>query len=229
MRKFVRLHIIAEGQTEERFVKNTLADHLGLFQISTDVRTVMTSRDKRRGTVYRGGLISYQKARKDIQIWLKEDGHSEARFTTMFDFYALPPDFPGYKEAKKTVDPYLKVEMLEQSFQEDIHDPRFVPYIQLHEFEALVLADPGKLENEYFEHDEAIRVLQDALKQAGGNPELINDHPETSPSKRILQCIPEYDKVSVGADLAGINGLGFLKENCCHFGSWVNSLERLSS
>lgn len=228
MRKFVRLHIIAEGQTEERFVKNTLADHLGLFQISTDVRAVMTSRDKRRGRVYRGGLISYLKARGDIQSWMKEDRQPEARFTTMFDFYALPSDFPGYERIKGISDSYQKIELLERALKEDINDYRFVPYIQLHEFEALVLADPAKLENEYFEHETAIKTLQDALKQAGGNPELINDHPETSPSKRILQCIPEYDKVSVGADLAGINGLGFLKENCCHFGSWVASLERLS-
>ena len=229
MSRFIRLHIIAEGQTEERFVRHTLAEHLGYFQISTDVRAVMTSRDKRRGTVHRGGLISYQKARKDIQIWLKEDRHPEARFTTMFDFYALPSDFPGYKEAEKTADPYQKIELLEESFQEDIHDPRFMPYIQLHEFEALVLADPGKLGNEYFEHDEAIRTLQDILQKSDGNPELINDQPETAPSKRILRCIPEYDKVSIGADLAGENGIDFLKRQCPHFRSWVQSLEQLSS
>jgi predicted ATPase len=35
VRQLIRLHIIAEGQTEERFVKDTLSEYLGQFQIST--------------------------------------------------------------------------------------------------------------------------------------------------------------------------------------------------
>lgn len=44
----IRLHVVAEGQTEEAFVNSVLADHLGAFDVSTDVRCVETSRDKRR-------------------------------------------------------------------------------------------------------------------------------------------------------------------------------------
>jgi len=164
--RFIRLHVIAEGQTEERFVHNTLADHLGKFQIATDARRVATSRDKRHAKFYRGGLVSYLKARQDIQSWLKEDRQPESRFTTMFDFYALPSDFPEYEGAKKLADPYRKIELLEQAFQEDINDPRFMPYIQLHEFEALVLAAPANLGYEYFDHDEVISILEKALEQA---------------------------------------------------------------
>ena len=40
-----RLHITAEGQTEEYFVKNTLTYYLGDYNISTDVRCVLTSKD----------------------------------------------------------------------------------------------------------------------------------------------------------------------------------------
>lgn len=54
MRKFTRLNITAEGQTEERFVKDTLSFHLGKYNISTDVRCVLTSKDKKK--CYRGGL-----------------------------------------------------------------------------------------------------------------------------------------------------------------------------
>ncbi|MGB0840535.1 MAG: hypothetical protein ACPGXL_10355 [Chitinophagales bacterium] len=50
--KFIRLNITAEGQTEEQFVKNILATHLGQFNITTDVRSVLTSKDKRKS--YRG-------------------------------------------------------------------------------------------------------------------------------------------------------------------------------
>ncbi len=51
----IRLHIIVEGQTEEAFVKRVLRDHLGMFNIVTDVRCVETSRNSRR--IYRGGVI----------------------------------------------------------------------------------------------------------------------------------------------------------------------------
>lgn len=106
MSSFIRLNITAEGQTEERFVKQTLSGYLGQFNISTDVRNVLTSKDKNK--CYRGGLISYVKAKKDILTWLKEDNNSEARFTTMFDLYALPEDFPKYNESKKITDAYKK-------------------------------------------------------------------------------------------------------------------------
>jgi len=71
MSDFKRLNITAEGQTEEKFVKQTLSEYLGQFNISTDVRSVLTKKDKTKA--YRGGLISYEKAKNDIISWLKED------------------------------------------------------------------------------------------------------------------------------------------------------------
>jgi len=224
--KFIRLNITAEGQTEERFVKDTLAKHLGIFNISTDVRRVLTSKDKRKS--YRGGLINYHKAKKDIQTWLKEDNHSESRFTTMFDLYALPKDFPYFKESRKIISPYEKVKFLEEAMMNDIDDYRFIPYIQLHEFEALILSNPRNLELEYLDHEDAIEELEKQLRDNNNNSELINENKETAPSKRILKLIPEYDKVSVGAAIADIEGINSLKEKCTHFKNWVKKLELLS-
>jgi len=226
VKKFIRLHILAEGQTEERFVKDTLSEHLGKYQISTDVRSVYTSKDKNK--FYRGGLVSYQKAKKDIQSWLREDSNTDARFTTMFDLYALPNDFPCYKELTSIKNPYQKVESIEYAMKEDINDLRFIPYIQLHEFETLVLANPGNLALEYFENSKGIQSLQAVLKEHKGNPELINENPDSAPSKRIIEVIPEYDKVNVGASIAGINGIEFLKQSCGHFRNWIEILEKLS-
>ena len=226
MKQFIRLHILAEGQTEERFVKDTLSEHLGKYQISTNIRSVYTSKDKNK--FYRGGLVSYQKAKKDIQSWLKEDSNADARFTTMFDLYALPKDFPLYNESKSIMNPYQKVAFLENALKEDINDLRFIPYIQLHEFETLVLANPKNLALEYFDNDKAIQTLQAVLNEHKGNAELINENPASAPSKRIIEVIPEYDKVNVGAAIAGINGIEFLKNTCKHFKSWVDTLEILS-
>ena len=108
MSKFTRLNVTAEGQTEEHFIKQTLSNHLGQFNISTDVRCVLTSKDKTK--CYRGGLINYQKAKTDILTWIKEDNNSDVRFTTMFDLYALRTDFPKFEESQKIADPYKRVE-----------------------------------------------------------------------------------------------------------------------
>jgi len=228
MSQFIRLNITAEGQTEEAFVKQTLSKYLGDFNLSTDVRCVLTSKDKRKH--YRGGLISYSKAKKDIQTWLKEDNHSETRFTTMFDLYALPSDFPGFEASKKILDPYEKVIFLESEFEKDINDFRFIPYIQLHEFEALLFSKIEELDIEYFYYENSIEKLK-TLADNIGNPELINDRPTTAPSKRIISLIPEYEynKVSVGATVAGIIGINHLKNSCRHFNDWILKLELLSN
>ena len=221
----IRLHVTAEGQTEQAFVKQVLTPSLGPFGVYADARCVLTSKDKRAAKECRGGLIRYEKAKKDIQAWLKEDAHRECRFTTMFDLYALPEDFPAFAEAKRQKDPYERIRRLEQAMGEDIGDPRFVPYIQLYEFEALILADPQQLDWEYLEHDQPIQNL---ISMVGDqNPELINDGPQTAPSKRILQEIPEYDKVSAGVSVAEKIGLATLRGKCRHFNDWLTGLEQL--
>jgi len=93
----------------------------------------MTSR-RRRGKIHRGGLVSYARAKKDVVLWMKEDRNPDAFFTTMFDLYALPSDFPAYGGARNMIDPYARVAFLEKAVSADIGDPRFLPYIQLHEF-----------------------------------------------------------------------------------------------
>ena len=221
----IRLHFTAEGQTEQAFAKTVLTPHLAHYEVYVDARCVLTSKDKRAAKEYRGGLISYQKAKADVQTWMKEDGDLDCRFTTMFDLYALPEDFPGYGEAKRELDPYERTRILENAMREDINDFRFVPYIQLHEFEALILADPAKLDWEYLEHDTPISNLISMVDS--GNPELINDGVMTAPSKRILREIPEYDKVTAGVSVVHHIGLPALRQQCRHFNDWVKNLERL--
>ena len=220
----IRLHVTAEGQTEQAFVKSVLAPHLALFNVFADSRSVLTSKDKKAFREYRGGLNSYQKARTDIVTWLKEDHQPQCRFTTMFDLYALPDDFPGWTDAVKLKDPYEKVALLEEMLGKDIEDRRFIPYIQLHEFEALILANPQHLDWEYFEHDLPINNL---LKLVGlENPELINDGHQTAPSKRILKEIPEYDKVTAGVSVVQKIGITALRLKCRHFSEWLQKLEQ---
>ena len=224
----IRLHVTSEGQTEEAFVKRILAPHLGGFDVFADARSVLTSKDRKAYKKYRGGLISYEKAKADIETWMKEDAHTQCWFTTMFDLYALPDDFPGYADAGGENDPYRKVQALEDALKEDIDDRRFIPYIQLHEFEALILADVRKLELEYLDRDQIVPIRRLVDMVGNQNPELIDDTPEGAPSKRILHELPEYDKANAGILVAEKIGLHAMKAKCSHFRAWVERLEGLA-
>lgn len=223
----IRLHITTEGQTEEGFVRQLLIPHLAQYGVYAAVRCVLTNRDKKSSREYRGGLLNYAVAKKDICNWLKEDRNAECRFTTMFDFYALPSNFPGYEAACHYSDPYVRVRKLEESLRKDIGDARFIPYIQLHEFEALILADPRKLNCEYLESDTGIANLEKLVQNI--KPELIDDGAKTAPSKRIAKEIPEYDKAFAGPRVAAKIGLIKMKERCPHFAEWLAMLENLNS
>ena len=132
---WIRLHITTEGQTEQRFVRTTLKRHLNQYHKMVNAIPVLTSRDNKNGVEYRGGFRkhnAYPTVRKDIINSIKINDKPDCRFSTMFDLYALPNDFPGWIESSKKDDPYEKVKIIEDAFFKDISDPRFIPYIQLH-------------------------------------------------------------------------------------------------
>lgn len=223
----VRLHITAEGQAEEGFVKFVITNHLGYHSVSTDVRLVFSGRRRRK--TFRGGMLaSYQRIRNDMMRWMKEDHNPDARFTTLFDLYALPHDFPGFDAAKHHTDPYLRIAELENALAVDIGDNRFVPYIQLHEFEALLLADPVHFGGQFPESGNKIDALV-SLSAGFKSRELINDGKTTAPSKRIIAVIPEYEgsKASAGPSIAKSIGLAKMRAKCPRFNEWVTKLENV--
>ena len=222
----IRLHFIVEGQTEEAFVNQILSPHLANFAVWTKARCVETLR--KRGVKHRGGIARYAQAKRDITKWIKEDQNSDARFTTMFDLYGLPKSFPGYQAAKLISDPYKRVKVLEDALGKDISNPRFIPYFQLHEFEALLLSDPQKFSPQFYDYSGGIQRLVNMVSRYD-SPERINDGNQTAPSKRIIAEIPRYEgsKVSAGPDIAREIGLPTLRLKCKHFGEWLGRLEAL--
>ena len=223
---YVRLNIIVEGQTEETFVNQTLKPHLSRFSVGVSARVVTTS--KQRGAKNRGGLSNYAKARRDITLWTKQDRNPDVRFTTMFDLYGLPTDFPGYAVALQN-DPFQRVEALEDALAKDISDDRFIPYIQLHEFEALILSDPRELDSQFDNRAKGIARLGTMVSQFP-SPEHINEGTNTAPSKRIIREVPEYEgsKVSAGPIVAAKIGLSTLRSKCAHLSGWLDKLEGLA-
>ncbi|MEE9382313.1 MAG: DUF4276 family protein [Nannocystaceae bacterium] len=219
----VYLCVLVEGRTELNFAKNVLAPYLASSRVWVHPQQVLTSRARRGRPAYRGGLSSYARTRSDLQVWMRQRASDQVRFSTIFDLYGLPKDFPGLTAAPP--EPYARVGAIEAAMAKDIDDARLIPYVQLHEFEALVLADVNRLGEEYFEHSRALQSLASDLLSL--NPELINDSPNTAPSKRILASIPEYNKSGTGVDLVKSIGVDALRKRCRHFGAWVTKLEDL--
>lgn len=224
----MRLNILCEGQTEEAFVNRVLCPHLAAVNVFAADQCIPRKKctNARR---HKGGWISYKATKDALLSWMKSD--RDACFTTMLDLYAIPEDFPEIGVARGIADPRERVRALEKAFSDDVVASgfqRFEPYLQLHEFEALIFADARQLNWEYLEHDDQIANLV-AIADDKGDPELINDHPETAPSKRIIKEIPEYAKVKSGALVAGEIGLPVLRERCRHFGEWLTLLETLAA
>lgn len=94
---------------------------------------------------------------------------------------------------------------------------------------AIHLRHVRKFDWEYLDHDAPIRRLENVVNMARDqNPELIDDKPETTPSKRKMREIPEYDKPNAGVLVAEKIGLPIMRSKCSHFRAWIELLERLS-
>ena len=225
-----RLNLVVEGQTEEGFVNSLLSPHLADRGVYARARCVATSRSRRKRIVYRGGVIDYGRLRKDIVIWMRQDRGADAWFSTMVDLFRFPDDFPGYADAMRRTDPYEMVEHLEQQFAEDLDHPRFIPYVQLHEFEALLLSDPQAFEVVFPDQQRSIALLAQMVGRFE-SPERIDLGDQTAPSKRIAAGIPEYadQKASAGPIIARQIGLEAMCRACPHFRQWAERLEALGS
>lgn len=224
----IHLVVVVEGHSEEAFVKQILQPHLADFGVHCFASRVEFSRH--RGQVHRGGLVDWDRADADVRRWLKARAKGDWRFTTMFDLYGLPQDSPGRTDARRQIDPYRKAHLLETAIGESIGDCRFLPYIQLHEFESLVLADARRLAEFYPLCREQAEDLA-AMVSEHPTPEHINEGPETAPSKQIIKRIPDYrgGKKAVAPFVLERIGLANLRQACPHFGKWLTCLESLDS
>jgi len=224
-----RLYLTAEGYTEQRFALDVLVPHLASCNVFLH-KPRLAALTKKKGRTHRGGLGRYLAVKNDICRWLKEDRAADAYFTTMFDLYKLPSDFPGYAGASEKPDAGARVVALEAALQKDIDDSRFMPYIQLHEFEALLLSEPRAFACQYRDYEQQIERLE-ALCAQYGSPESINDGEDSAPSKRIAKEIPEYSRAkrTAGPIIAAEIGLKTIRARCPHFNDWLTILEGLAA
>jgi hypothetical protein len=212
------LNIIVEGPTEREFVNNCMYPYFFEHNVS-NVRPIGIE----TSPGHKGGDVRYQ-ARFKPNVLTILRGKEDLLVTSFIDFYRLRADFPRYDEAQRIADVQRRVEFLEQSCYEDIGDERFIPYIQLHDFEALLFTKADGFQDfrgiSAFNSAEIGRIIE-----AYPNPELINDTPGNAPSKRLERLIgPTYQKPFHGPYIAMINGFDAIMDKCPRFNRWVTTL-----
>lgn len=220
------LYIFCEGATEQNFCKQVLQGAL-FPRHDGAIRPIRIAHSRRRKVVQRGGVNKYVIIKKDIHNTFKQHQRQGVYFTSMIDLYGLPGDFPGKSKCHRNPDnPRPYVEALETAFGDDIGDARFIPHLQLHEYETLLFADVESFGYSFDDCDKEIEQLR-SIVDAFSSVEDINDGPQTAPSKRIIDILPAYAglKTTAGPDIAEYTGIERLRECCPHFSDWLTRLQ----
>jgi hypothetical protein len=117
---------------------------------------------------------------------------------------------------------------LEAAFGQDIDYYHFIPYLQLHEYETILFADPDAFRRSFENCDKEVQQLK-TIAASEPSIEHINDGKTTAPSKRIIDLLPQYDgrKSSAGPDIAAFIGVATIRAKCQHVDSWLVRLEQI--
>ena len=217
-----KVYVLAEGQTEETFLGNILVPHLQPFDVYLKPVLISTKR-LRAGGKFKGGIGSYSKIELDLRQLLRD--RSATAVTTMVDFYGLPRDFPGKAMLSTITSCYQRIDHLEAAWRDSIRDPRFIPYLSLHELEALLLTDLDQVART-LRMEKAPEALRKVVASKS-SPEEINDGVNTHPAARITEAFPSYRKALHGPLVAARIGLERMREKCPHFATWLSRLENL--
>jgi hypothetical protein len=220
-----RVFIVVEGTTEESFVNQVLAPFFWPLQVYLTPLIIGSPGHK-------GGNVKDARAKKDILVQLKQD--RTAYCSTMFDFYGLGEGFPG-TPLPPNLQNIDKVVRIEQAIRDDIiaeipelrPDVRFLPYLQLHEYEGLLFSNPTAFATAIKQPHLEYQFAQ--VRGSFPTPEDINDDPNTAPSKRVLAIYPKYSKVLDGTLAASSVGIARMQDECPHFRDWLERLEALGA
>ncbi|MEA2084896.1 MAG: DUF4276 family protein [Thermodesulfobacteriota bacterium] len=157
--------------------------------------------------------------------------------STMFDYFRIDSRWPGRAEVSRqirnggSITAIQKADILEASTNDEIvkvfadynAESRFIPYIEMHEFEALLFSDADILA-EKTEID--VSHIREILGEYN-NPEEINDDPAKTPAKRLVALKNGYRKVANGKTISEAIGIQTIRRHCAHFNNWMTRLEHL--
>jgi len=224
MNSYVELVALVEGGAELIFLRDLVAPHLTQFAVY--LYPTLLSKPGQKG-----GDVKFERAQIDIRNHLRQ--RPDTFLTLFIDFYGTNSSWPGLASARLQQTPRQKATIFHEAtkeevvrlFGEDRAAERFIPYVSMHEFEALLFSDPQILAN-------GLGVFQkdvDAILSKCGEPEAINDNPNSAPSKRLATLSDKrFGKKTTGIDIAKKIGLATMRRQCPLFNEWLTRLEDLT-
>jgi hypothetical protein len=226
------LYVHVEGPTEETTVNEVLRAHLSQHGFSY-VASILIG-DPRKG---RGGIVGWHTAKREILRHLKES--NDRYVTTMVDYYGLPHSggraWPGraaasilpFAQKALTVENAMMDEIVAEMGGDAFYPNRFIPFVVMHEFEALLFSDCTAFSNAIERPD--LEAPFQRIRNSFASPEEIDDSPQSAPSKRIMSLMPEYEKPLFGTLAILEIGLDRIRDECLHFHHWLEALEQAAN
>ncbi len=218
----ISVYILCEGRTESAFVQNVLAPDLGQQNIFVYPFQI--------GRRRKGGNVSIDRLLPNIRAQLHS--RRNAYCTSLIDYYGLDEDFPGKSNARNKSTLGQKqvavCDALSNELAKKLDEGpmgRFIPYVQMHEFEGLLFSDTARLATEVGRPDLEQQFAD--IRKEFKTPEHIDDSPLTAPSKRIQKLVPRYRKVQMGERAARAITLAKIRQECPLFDAWLTQLENL--
>jgi len=223
MSNCVEIVAIVEGKSEEIFIKDIIQPYLAAKSIF--ITPIIASKPGQKG-----GDVTFARVKNDIERHLKQ--RSDTYITLFVDFYGIKSDWPGITDTDGVPGPKGKSELVNlattkkvvEHFGEQGAETRFIPYISMYEFEALLFSDPAVLARKLQISESKIN----AIITECGEPENIDNSPATAPSKRLKSLSHRFRKTTIGIAILKEIGLPAIREKCPIFDGWVTTLESIA-
>lgn len=223
MSDYMEVIAIVEGKTEQVFIESILAPYLLRKQIYITATQISKPGQK-------GGDVRFVRAQRDIRSHLKQ--RADTYVTTFIDYYGTK-EWPGLDTVQANMTPeqisrHINTETknaVNALFGGNQSERRFIPYMAMHEFEALLFSDTAILAENLECNEAAIKKVV----QLCGEPEAINNSPNTAPSKRLdgWSSSGKIPKTSLGIAIAKEIGIEKMRLQCPQFNHWIASFEAI--
>lgn len=226
---FKQVAVVVEGQCERDFLQSVVAPMLGAKNIFLTASVIGKPGHK-------GGNVKFERLVTDVKNYFSQGNYQTV--STMIDFFRLHPQWQGMPELTQRIQAGASLSLQEkaqvlsqatlQAMQQALPKvpnlaQRFLPYIQMHEYEALLFSEQQKLA-QCLDVEEA--KVQKVLAQYQ-TPEHINTNPQRAPAKQLENLIAprKYRKRRDGIVIAQKVGLSAMRQRCQLFNAWVEQLE----
>ncbi len=224
MSNYTHVMVIVEGKTEEIFIKNLVQPYFARKNIFIQATQISKPGQK-------GGDVKFERAKRDLETHLKQ--RSDTYVTLFVDYYGIKSDWPGIDSVREGAPPKEIAETINDATKEKVvslfgdqrADKRFIPFIAVYEFEALLFSD-----SELLASGLGIQASQvDAVLTECGEPEAINNSFETAPSKRLDSWAKngKFPKIRTGISIAQAIGIPKMREKCPLFNEWLIEFETI--